>query len=91
MTDTDGLSGEDLARRAGAMVPALRARAQATEEAGRIPAATFDDAKAADLFRGGDAGRRRGGGRAGHRYLKDKVGACGGMLLGLEPPPEAMI
>lgn len=50
-TETGGLSGEELVGRAAAMVPALRSRAAAAEDAGRIPEATFNDAKAADLFR----------------------------------------
>ena len=49
--DTQRVSGAELVTRAAFMVPALRERAADAEEAGRIPEATFDDAKAADLFR----------------------------------------
>mgnify|MGYP000924779279 CR=1 FL=1 len=52
MNDNEGtVGGPELVARVAAMVPALRIRAAAAEEAGRIPEATFDDAKAADLFR----------------------------------------
>jgi len=50
-TNSTKVSGEELVARAAAMVPALRERAAAAEEAGRIPEETFDDAKNADLFR----------------------------------------
>ena len=45
------LSGAELVARAGALVPALRERAAAAEDSGRIPEETVKDLIAADLFR----------------------------------------
>jgi alkylation response protein AidB-like acyl-CoA dehydrogenase len=67
-TQPAGLSGEELVARAAAMVPALRMRAQAAEEAGRIPEATFADAIKADLFRTA-VPRRFGGHEADFKYI----------------------
>jgi alkylation response protein AidB-like acyl-CoA dehydrogenase len=45
------VSGEELVARARVLVPALRARAAAAEEAGRIPEKTIEDIRDAGLFR----------------------------------------
>ena len=47
----EAVSGAELVARAAALVPALRMRARAAEENGRIPEETVDDLKAAGLFR----------------------------------------
>jgi 3-hydroxy-9,10-secoandrosta-1,3,5(10)-triene-9,17-dione monooxygenase len=52
MNDKVGtVSGPELVARAAAMVPDLRERARAAEDAGRIPDETIEDLQAAGLFR----------------------------------------
>jgi 3-hydroxy-9,10-secoandrosta-1,3,5(10)-triene-9,17-dione monooxygenase len=61
-------SGEEFVARAAAMVPALRERAAAAEDAGRIPEETFEEAKKADLFRLA-VPRRFGGHEVEFKYI----------------------
>jgi len=62
------IDGEELVARARAMIPALRERAAATEEAGRILDETIQDVKDADLFRAA-VPKRFGGHEVDFKYI----------------------
>ncbi|MGE3245953.1 MAG: acyl-CoA dehydrogenase family protein [Beijerinckiaceae bacterium] len=62
------LSGPELIARLEAMIPALRARGQAAEEAGRIPEETLQELHATDVFRA-VVPQRFGGHEIGYRYI----------------------
>lgn len=62
------VDGAELVARARAMVPALRERAAATEEAGRVLGETIQDAKDADLFRAA-VPQRFGGHEVDYKYI----------------------
>lgn len=67
-TTSATLSGEELVERTRALVPNLRARAQAAEDAGRIPEETIDDVRDAGLFRA-VVPRRYGGHEVEFKYI----------------------
>ena len=69
---TSGVSGEEMVARAAAMVPALRERAAAAEEAGRIPEETFADVRKADLFRAA-VPKRFGGYELDFKYIPQMI------------------
>ncbi|MDP6428476.1 MAG: acyl-CoA dehydrogenase family protein [Rhodospirillales bacterium] len=66
--DRPEVSGAELVERARALVPALRERARAAEETGRIPDETVEDLKAADLFRA-VVPKRFGGHEVDFKYI----------------------
>ena len=70
------VSGEELVARARALVPALRDRAPTAEETGRIPEATIEDVKKADLFRAA-VPKRFGGHEVDFRHIPQIIRELG--------------